>query len=402
MKKWWLFIGFIGILTSCSKIETEEELPNVDGLQIQSMVTQLPIVHIEANQNELDYMMENYEYPVIVPAYITIYGATKEILVQEEANIEIKGVGSAAQDMKPIGIVLKNAFNNSELGIVTPKVTALGDNLSTIQNIRMRNSSQDYGITMIKDLAYTELALRAGFDLELKYGRPSHVFINSEYYGLHNLRTEVDRLALSHLLQVDSNDITLLKMDAFHKRLEYKRGDEQFAKTFIKAIKEEDIGTIHDYLDIDNFIDYIVYEDYIGNTDWPHNNARAYSVNGSKFRFLLFDLDMAAERTNNPLLPEMEFREDHISRIYQTLLEKDPEFESRLHERQKYWYTRLSPELFNSIVDEITESIEMEIPYLISKRGVPENSFQWKINLEQLKRKLERTDRYNRKKYELD
>ncbi len=402
MRNGWLFITGISILFSCSKIETEEELPVVADLQIQTMATQLPIVHIEADSMELIKMLVNYNARIVIPAHITIYGPTKTLLVEEDAHIEIKGVGSAAQDMKPIGIVLHQPFNNFELGILSPKVIAPGDDLGTIQNFRMRNSSQDYGITMMKDLAYTELALRAGFDLETKYGRPAHVFINSEYYGLHNLRTDVDAMGLSHLLHVDSSDITLLKMDNINHKLEFKEGDEVFAETFLQAIRDEDVETIHRYLDIDNFIDYIVYEDYIGNTDWPHNNSRAYSVNGSKFRFILFDLDMAAERTNNPLLPEMEFRDDYISRTYQTLLAFDPEFEARLHERQKHWYSQLSPELFNCIVDELTEDIEMEILYFISKRGVPENSFQWKLNLEQLKRKLERTDHTNRKKYGLN
>ncbi|MFT6324874.1 MAG: hypothetical protein ACJAWO_002442 [Halieaceae bacterium] len=389
-------------MASCTKVSTEENLPEITNLQPQTMLTLLPVVHIEADPIELEYMMLKFSVPIKVSAMVTIYSPSKSVLVRSHAHIEIKGAGSASLAMKPIGVVFDQEFNNEELALITPKVIANGVDLGTIQNIRLRNSSQDYGTTMLKDLAFTELALRAGFDLELKYGRPSHVFINEEYYGLHNLRTEVDPLALSHLLHVDSSAITVVKMEIEEQELKFKNGNKAFAKSFIQAIKDEDLEMLKNYLDVNNFIDYIIYQDYTGNIDWPRNNARAYSVNGSKFRFLLFDLDLATKRTNISTLAKMEYMEDHISQIYQILLNKDREFKNRLDRRKKYWYTQLSPQLFNTIVDELAENIENEIPYLIAKRGVPENSLQWKINLDQLKRELERRDKFNRHKYELD
>lgn len=401
MKKLLFFILGIIFLASCSKISSDQELPEWEALKPQTMVTQLPVVNIEADQAQLSFLFTNFDDPIQIPSTITIYGVNKDVLVRNNAILEIKGVGSAAQDMKPIGFVLEQPFNNGEKGLLQPHTTALNDDLSAIQTLRLRNSSQDYGITMLKDLAFTELALRAGFDFELKYGRPTHLFVNSEYYGLHNLRTEVDRMGLSHLLNVDSNDITILKMDSDNHNLEYRDGDAAFAESFIQAIKSEDLITLKRNLDIENFMDYIIYQDYVGNTDWPHNNARAYSVNGSQFRFLLYDLDKAVTLTNNPIIPRMEYMEDHISRIYQILLAQDEGFVERFEIRKNYWYERLSPQLFNTIVDELARDIVDEIPYLIARRGVPESNFHWELNLEQLKRAMERRDKNNRKKYQL-
>ncbi len=402
MKKLLLFITLGLLVSSCSQIETEDELPVWEELTIDNMSTQLPIVHIEANQIDLDVLIENYNFKVIIDAQISMLNAQKENILNQEAELQIRGVGSAAQPMKPFGMEFNSVIDNQEAGIIEPNNMATGDDLSSIRSFRVRNSSQDYGITMLKDLAYTEMAIRSGFDLELKYGRPVHVFVNSEYYGLHNLRTEVDQKALGLMLHKDPNEITTIKMDNANHNLEYREGNQDLAEFFIKGIKERNLSVIQESLDIENFMDYIIFEDYIGNSDWPHNNGRAYHVSGSKFRFILFDLDMATRRTNNPILPEMEFNDDHISRIYQTLLAQDPEFESRFHERQKYWYSRLSPELFSSIVDELAADIEDEIPYLISRRGVPKNTIEWRVNLEQMKRQQERTDHNLRKKYQIN
>lgn len=402
MKKILFFIGMGLFIASCSQIESEEELPVWESLTVENMSTQLPIVHIEADQEELDELTENYHYKVIVDAQVKMINPQKESILDQEAQLQIRGVGSAAQPMKPFGMEFHSVIDNNTAGIIHPTHMAPGDDLSTIRSFRVRNSSQDYGLTMLKDLAYTELAIRAGFDLEVKYGRPVHVFVNSDYYGLHNLRTEVDQKALGLMLNRDTNDITTIKMDNANHNLEYREGNQDLAEYFIKGIKERNLGVIEEFLDIENFMDYIIFEDYIGNSDWPHNNGRAYHLKGGKFRFILFDLDMAARRTNNPTLPEMEFEDDHISRIYQTLLDQDPEFESRFHERQKYWYAKLSPGLFSEIVDELAADIEDEIPYLIARRGVPENTIEWRVNLEQMKRQQERTDRNLRKKYRIN
>ncbi|UTW66349.1 CotH kinase family protein [bacterium SCSIO 12643] len=402
MRHWILISSLMLVIASCTKIDVDEDLPSWETLQPQTMETSLDRIHIIADPTRLDDMMRRFNQDIEVSTDVVYYNYKGELLFEKTGNIEIKGAGSAAADMKPLGITFDTPFNNGSLKVITPQAVAPSDHLELIQNVRLRNSGQDFGITMLKDLAYSEFALRAGMDLELKYGKPLHVFINGKYYGLHNIRTENDRVAISHLLQTDTSSITRIKMDDSNKNLEYREGDLALAESLIRAIKNEDAYALEQLLDIDNFLDYIIFEDYVGNIDWPHNNARAYSVNGSKFRFLLYDLDLAAFRTKNPILPEMEYKEDHISEILQILLEDNPEFEARLHERQEMWYQAFSPELFNSVVDELADKIDTDIEYLIARRGFPQSTLQWRLNLEQLKRDFERTDHFNRKKYKLN
>ena len=401
MKNWIYLFTLLMVGASCTQIDVNEALPDWKKLSPTEISTKLPVINIEANESDLNLIFAKYDYPYRIDATVTYYNEQKELLFEKQAIIDIKGAGSAASTMKPIGIELIKPINNQELHLIQPKVLTNTDDLTLIQNFRLRNSGQDYGHTMIKDLAYSQFALQAGLQVSIKYGKPAHLFINSKYYGLQNLRTENNRLALSYLLNVDTASITLLKMDDKNHNLEFKEGDEDFAETFLKGINSRDYQTIINSLDITDFMDYIIFEDYVGNFDWPHNNARAYRIDGGKFKFMLFDLDLVAVRSKNPILPEMEFLDDDISGIYQILLENDPGFEEKFHSRQAYWYAKFSPTLFNTIVDELAENIENDIPYLISRRQTPESTLQWKLNLDQLKRDFERTDHFNRKKYRL-
>ena len=57
---------------------------------------------------------------------------------------------------------------------------------------------------------------------------------------------------------------------------------------------------IRQMVDIDEFINYMAAEFYLGATDWPQNNVKAFksTLEGGKFRFVLFDLDGTLSTTD--------------------------------------------------------------------------------------------------------
>ena len=69
----------------------------------------------------------------------------------------------------------------------------------------------------------------------------------------------------------------------------------ELAKT---ASSEESYNEICKLVDIDEYINYMATELYLGSDDWPHNNVKAFrDQNDGKFRFVLFDLDFALNRS---------------------------------------------------------------------------------------------------------
>jgi len=43
-------------------------------------------------------------------------------------------------------------------------------------------------------------------------------------------------------------------------------------------------------------MDYMIFEFYVGNRDWPCSNVRFYAINDGPIRFVLYDLGQAATR----------------------------------------------------------------------------------------------------------
>ena len=58
--------------------------------------------------------------------------------------------------------------------------------------------------------------------------------------------------------------------------VEKKDGDFDRIDDFIAAIDNDDYSYLSNEIDVDNFIDYMIFESYIGNRDWPKNNVRFF------------------------------------------------------------------------------------------------------------------------------
>lgn len=396
-----VFISVILVLIGfgCTKFTIEETLPDITTISPEDMDSDLDRVNIICDS--FDYIYNYYVYDLEVSATVEYFDKTGGFLFSKDAIIEIKGAGSANNPMKSIGFTFSDKINNQSLQLIETAQALPGDNLSELQSLRLRNSGSDDGVTQLKDLALTELAIRNGIDLELKYGKAVHAFVNGSYFGLLNLRTENDRIALSDLLGVPVESITTMKMDTPNNDIDFREGDEQVAQNLIDAFEMEDASVLEQLIDVDNFIDYLIFEDYVGNMDWPHNNVRLYSVDGGKFRFLLYDLDWAAMRNRTQRLPKMEYLNDDLSKMYQILRNADNGFIEAFESRQAEIYDQLSVEKFNLIVDELAQNIHGEIGYLIQKWGKPHSTLQWQLNVDQLKQDFAVNDFYNRKLYEL-
>lgn len=403
--KAFVYILLIGLFISCSTftVENEEPFP-VDHLTPTTIVTELSVVDVIINQEDFNRMYRKFGWTIVKKGNISWYGQGQQpknlILDSLPAEVEIKGSGSAKYPLKSLEFTFDKEIDNVALQILNPEKVLDHHSLKTLKSIRVRNSGNDFYGTMFKDLAYVQMAIENDLDIDLMYGEPVHVFVNGSYYGLLNIRNESNVSAISRLRESSKKDVTLMEVDDDNENLEYRDGDEQLAQQLIDALKNGDTDKLWELIDISNFIDYVIFEDYVGNNDWPGRNCKAYSLNGEPFRFFLYDLDRASERPRRHMLPALEYLDYDVALIFQAL-SKHPEFPAMLKSRQAEIYKKHSTEQFNQIVSRFAARIEDDIQYQIGKYNVPESKLHWRLNIEKLKRSFEVQDRDCRKKYNL-
>jgi len=158
----------------------------------------------------------------------------------------------------------------------------------------IRNSGNDNTKTLFADLLMHRFAEESNV-LTLK-GRPTVVYLNANYWGIYNLRERIDPYFISKVEDVQEDEVTIL--EGGDSKL--KDGNESDKKEFddlISKIKNVDDMSQDLYKEVCNkidegsFIDYIFFETFYGNNDWPTNNSIWYKVAGGKWKWILQDLD---------------------------------------------------------------------------------------------------------------
>ena len=137
-----------------------------------------------------------------------------------------------------------------------------------------------------------------------------HLFLNGMYWGLYNMAERVDdQYGIDHL-GGEKPDIDVVKIEEeggnHHEAAE---GDltawDEMVQTVARAADDASYARLDTLLDIDNFIDYMLINQYAGNTDWDHHNWYAIRRRGADsqgFRFLCWDSEIIFENPSENVL----------------------------------------------------------------------------------------------------
>ena len=118
---------------------------------------------------------------------------------------------------------------------------------------------------------------------------------------------------------------------------------------------------------------------YFNNRDWPGNNIKMWKSNtpGSKWRWILYDLDAAfSDYTIDPFLSLAE-NESHQARFFKKLLENE-EFKKQFFNRfTLHAKTAFDPKTSIGYLDEMKLRYAQEIDEHIERWGIPTSYNKW-------------------------
>ena len=139
-----------------------------------------------------------------------------------------------------------------------------------------------------------------------------HLFLNGMYWGLYNIAERVDDTFGKNHFGGKKTDYDVVKieeeggnhieasegtLDAWNEMMETVK---EVGSSQQKANSQELMAKLDTLLDKDNFIDYMIINQYAGNTDWDHHNWYAIrsNTNGEGFKFLCWDSEIIFENAN--------------------------------------------------------------------------------------------------------
>ena len=169
-----------------------------------------------------------------------------------------------------------------------------------------------------------------------------HLFLNGMYWGLYNMAERVDEQFGKDHLGGKKSDIDVVKIEEDGgNHIEAAEGTldawELMVETATRAATDESAyQQLDTLLNVDAFIDYMLINQYGGNTDWDHHNWYAIRRRGEDsqgFRFLCWDTEIIFESARENVLSKNNGNAFPTG-IFQNLLRND-DFARRYLRRAK-------------------------------------------------------------------
>lgn len=187
---------------------------------------------------------------------------------QMQVRLRIHGNSSRALPQKSLRVYAHSNYGRSEF-----QMDLLQNGIQGYRQFLLRNSGQDglWQATLLRDATLHQVV--AHFNLETQDYLPALVYINGEFWGIHNMRERYsdDYLALKYGL--DPNRIDYLNnnqeinygtADHFEEVLDFM--------THHSLAEDEHYHDLTTRIDPENLADYYIAQVYTANYDWPGNN----------------------------------------------------------------------------------------------------------------------------------
>ena len=227
----------------------------------------------------------------------------------QNVGVRIHGGATRRYPQKSLRIYARSAYDWSpEISWpLFPGLRKAGSDepLETWKRFILRSSGDDWFHTMFKDAMVQSLYADRCVDQQAY--RPAVVFINGEYWGIHNIRERYDGWYVQLNYGIHRDDVGILTGNAVlnhgtEEDRQHYLAMRDFAAT-MDLSQPEYYAHMKTQMDIDNYLAYKTFQVYAANADWPHNNIRywrkrtdsyqpdvPYGHDG-RWRWMIFDLD---------------------------------------------------------------------------------------------------------------
>ncbi|MDA0814516.1 MAG: CotH kinase family protein, partial [Verrucomicrobia bacterium] len=304
------------------------------------------------------------------PINLAYYEPAGDLGFQVNAGCRIGGENIWRFAQKPLSVTLRGKYGNDAVGYhLFPE-----QRLATFSKFNFRNGGDNWEKDMLRD-ALTPDIMRGQMQNEVETYRPVVVYMNGEYWGIHNLRKGLDPAYFATVHHVEPGKLEHLEfghLTSNNVDLGAKEGTMDGYLALETYARDNDLADpvhwayMESRMDMESFMDYIIIEDYVNNTSWRHNREFWRNTEeGNKWQWIVPDLDRGLNMTNitTSLLDDMV----NDFPLYRELIE-NPDFLNRLAQRYcAHLGSTFHPDRIADIVNKRDAEVLPEVPRHVAR-----------------------------------
>jgi hypothetical protein len=247
----------------------------------------------------------------------------------------------------------------------------LGNRYKSLK-IRAGGNANDAFSLRFRDGYFHSLAREMNVDYQAY--QPVSYYLNGIYQGMMGLREHLNEDYIVSNYGLDEDDLDMIKTH------EQKAGDKLAYNKMVSFLDNNDpndslyFRTVCEMMDVEEYIDYMIIEQFSANADWPGNNIMCWrDRHNGKFRWILYDLDVTmgcspSDVSVDPIkwctgdVEEKTWANNEKWKvvIFSNLI-KNPQFKKRFINRwMMYLGTTLSKQNIESVYDSLATVVDGE------------------------------------------
>jgi hypothetical protein len=314
----------------------------------------------------------------------------------QNMGVRISGNGSRRLSQKSLRFYMRSEYGKSNVNY--PFFPHRKN--QTLKRFVARSSFTSwYSNSLFKDELIQAVAHLKKMNLDIQMARPTVVYINGEYWGIHTIKERQDEHYLNSIYGIDKDSVDIIDGNLF-----VNTGSATDFADLLDFIELNDLSNSDNYehveeqIDVDNFIDYYILETYFGNMDWPGNNMRLWrpQTADGKWRFLLYDLDATIGIVYQDPFERLDTILNDQSFLFKNLLLNKTFRDEFICRYQYHIETTFHPYLMSAFIYKFREKYTPEMPKHISRWSYPNSMNEWDESCENLSHFLENRASYIR------
>ena len=253
----------------------------------------LPVVSIATNpanfwDSKIGIYVQSFKPDWEVPINIELFenNGSDRAAFNELAGCKINGLNSWELPEKMLGIYFRSQYGSSSLSysLINQRKR------SSYDDFALRASGDDWSNTMFRDILGQQSTL-LNMNLDIIGFKPSIVYVNGQYMGIHNIREKVDEDYI-----VSSHNITADSFDMVENETYAENGDLSAYNNFLTLLNkglssDANYKAVAEVMNIENFTDYVITEMCVGNFSIDHNVMAWKPKDSGKWEWIVTDLD---------------------------------------------------------------------------------------------------------------
>jgi len=233
---------------------------------------------------------------------ITMLEADGSQVINQTAGAQISGGCSRKNPLRSFNIAAKDIYGYSHFKHqLFPNYEQ-----DKFKRFKLRNSGNNTSAGYIRDVVGQKI-IEGQVDIDQQRSRPVAAFINGEYWGYYYMRDWISEHYIDENHKIADKDSLDIVRGTYSSAFPIYAGSGTHYSnmwTYFNqqtTISSSEYQYIKDtYIDIDEYLNYNMFQIFVANTDWPGNNQRQWrEQNGGVFRYILYDTDFGYSRNTN-------------------------------------------------------------------------------------------------------